>query len=83
MKTLWAWAWSRFPELVHEDLGINETTEVVVQLAAGKQLRGYPDARQSQHGQLVLFSKQADGKWQLGEPVSIDDITSVQHEIPA
>mgnify|MGYP000942299374 CR=1 FL=1 len=34
-KTLWRWAWSRFPELVHESLGIEETTEVVVTLKTG------------------------------------------------
>ncbi|MDX1968012.1 MAG: antibiotic biosynthesis monooxygenase, partial [Planctomycetaceae bacterium] len=25
-KTLWAWAWNRFPDLVHADLGIDETS---------------------------------------------------------
>lgn len=45
-KTLWLWAWSRFPELVHESLGIEETSEVQVELRDGRVVCGFPDARQ-------------------------------------
>lgn len=54
-KTLWPWAWSRFPDLVHETLGIDETSAVEVALQDGRQVRGFPDARLSQRGQLVLW----------------------------
>lgn len=54
-KTLWPWAWSRFPDLVHESLGIDETAEVEVTLRGGQTLRGFPDSRASQNGQLVLW----------------------------
>ncbi|MFO0917863.1 MAG: hypothetical protein U0872_06050 [Planctomycetaceae bacterium] len=35
-STLWRWAWSRFPELVHESLGIDESSEVAVALKSGR-----------------------------------------------
>ena len=78
-KTLWPWAWSRFPELVHETLGIDETTEVQVSLRDGSTVIGYPDARASQQGQLVLWgaeSGEAD-PMELG-PYSIDEVTAVK-----
>jgi hypothetical protein len=75
--TLWTWAWRRFPELVYEGLsGVNETREVQVTLKTGETWTGFPDARQSREGQLVLVS--ADRKLgQLG-PFSIDDIARVE-----
>src|SRR5437868_2170552 len=53
--TLWRWAWSRFPELVHEKLGIDESSEVEIVLKNGTVLRGFPDSRQSRGGKLVLL----------------------------
>ena len=77
-STLWTWAWSRFPALVHEGLsGVDETFAVCVTLRDGSTHAGFPDGRKSQRGQLVLISA-AKGKpnEELG-PFSIDDITSV------
>lgn len=75
--TLWTWAWSRFPVLVHDGLsGINETREILITLKTGEQLRGYPDNRLSEHGRLVMYV-QGNGSYIACEPISIDDITSV------
>jgi hypothetical protein len=72
--TLWAWAWGRFPALVHADLpGINETDEVELTLQNGQTITGYPNARETQRGRLVML--QTSGE--LSEPISIDDIASV------
>ncbi len=78
-KTLWPWAWSRFPELVHETLGIEETQEVEVTLKSGQKVKGYPDARASQQGRLVLWGSKTpdDPPEELG-PFSIEAITAVQ-----
>ena len=75
--TLWTWAWSRFPDLVHEGLpGVNETCEVRVTLKDGTTGTGFPDGRQTENGALVLVSPIPDsghyGPW------SIDDIVSVE-----
>src|SRR5580658_1380612 len=56
-KTLWLWAWSRFPELIHESLGIEETCEVEVELLDGRVICGFPDARNSLRGQLVIWGR--------------------------
>src|SRR5580704_17394105 len=57
-KTLWYWAWSRFPDLEHGELvGIDETREVQVTLRDGRTIAGFPDARQSVEGQLVLVGQ--------------------------
>jgi hypothetical protein len=81
-KTLWPWAWSRFPDLVHETLGIEETTEVEVSLKDGRIVRGFPDSRASQQGQLILWGSDAQGveQQELG-PFSIDAITAVRRII--
>ena len=77
--TLWSWAWSRFPDLVHDGLaGINETREVEVTLATNETARGFPDNRKSEKGQLVLIATGADGNLIEHGPWSIDDIRSVQ-----
>lgn len=77
--TLWSWAWSRFPALVHEDLaGVNETSPVQVTLKTGKSFSGFPDARESTNGQLVLIPI-AGGSEPMG-PFSIDDIALIQPE---
>ena len=72
--TLWTWAWSRFEGLVHPEIGgLDETREVEIVLKDGRTLRGYPDARRSLDGQLVLLSAEADAG-----PFSIDDISDVR-----
>ncbi len=75
--TLWTWAWSRFPELVHEGLsGVNETRPVAVTLTNGEKIRGFPDARLSTEGRLVLIPDE-EGAAPHG-PVSMDDIRRVE-----
>ncbi len=78
-KTLWLWAWSRFPELIHETLGIEETREMEVELTDGRVIRGFPDARKSLRGQLVVWgqSEPTGSACELG-PFPIDDIVSVR-----
>lgn len=81
-KTLWAWAWSRFPDLVHESLGIEETTEVEVELKDGRKFQGFPDSRKSQRGQLFLFGYDCvAAKSSDFGPFRIDDIDSVRRSV--
>jgi hypothetical protein len=79
--TLWTWAWERFPDAVHADFpGLNETWPLEVTLVGGDILRGYPDARRSLRGQLVLVSHEtaaAGGLTEFG-PVSLDQVSSVR-----
>lgn len=73
--SLWSWAWSRFPNLVHDGLpGINETVEVAVQLRDGRSFTGYPDARESTGGTLVLIGSNSAPHG----PFSIDEIAGVE-----
>lgn len=79
-KTLWYWAWSRFPELVNADLAaIDEARRVTVTLRDGRSLTGYPDARQSRQGQLVLVARDLAQPRRHEEhgPFSIDDIATI------
>lgn len=78
-KTLWLWAWSRFPEMVHESLGIEETSEVQVTLQDGNVVEGFPDSRKSQQGKLILCGREPDSlaSKEFG-PYSIDEIVSVR-----
>ena len=82
VKTLWLWAWSRFPELVHESLGIEETSEVEIDLRDGRTFSGFPDARDTLRGQLILLGTDASTNTlaRLG-PFSIDDIVSVRRRV--
>jgi len=80
-KSLWFWAWSRFPALVHPELmGIDETREVQVRLHDGRVARGFPDARQSRQGQLVLVARdRANPKREDRHgPFSIDEISAIE-----
>ncbi|MCA9069974.1 MAG: hypothetical protein KDA84_13675 [Planctomycetaceae bacterium] len=75
--TLWTWAWSRFPALIHEGLaGVNKTGAVQVRLKTGESFNGFPDARESTNGQLVLIP--LTGTNAAMGPFSIDDIADVQ-----
>ena len=77
--TLWKWAWERFPEAVHADMpGLNETYELLVELRDGRVLRGYPDARQSIRGQLVLLGRAEEGALQQLPPVHLDDVLGMR-----
>ena len=79
-KTLWYWAWSRFPDLVHSELvGIDETREVQVTLRDGRIVAGFPDARQSVQGQLVLVGRDSDDPRRTKElgPFSLDEIVAI------
>lgn len=77
--TLWTWAWERFPVLTHPDLSlVNETHEVEVTLNDGSKNVGFPDARRSQRGELVLVSRDPlNGATNLTPPTNIDHIQSV------
>ena len=78
-KTLWPWAWSRFPDLVHESLGIEETAEVEVTLLDGRTVRGFPDSRASLQGKLVLWgADEIDEVPREIGPFSIEQIATVQ-----
>ena len=77
--TLWTWAWERFPAIVHPDLpGVHETHLMDVQLHDGSRLSGYPDARQSLRGMLVLVGTDVDGSMMTYGAVSIDQIADVR-----
>lgn len=79
--TLWTWAWSRFPELVHEGLtGVNETRAVCVTLKSGIRFEGFPDGRRSERGQLWLIQVDEAAPERLQEhgPLSIDQIETVE-----
>lgn len=81
--TLWVWAWSRFPVLVHDGLpGLSETNEVRVVLKSGQVVCGYPDNRESEHGQLVVLVLGHDQRLTHAAPLSIDDIESVEFARP-
>lgn len=72
--TLWLWAWSRFPVLYVEGLqGLDETWEVRVGLRNGDVAIGFPNARESRRGLLVL-----EGGGEPCGPISIDDVASVE-----
>ena len=78
-KTLWLWAWSRFPTLVHENLGIEETSEIQIELRDGRKFEGFPDSRKSQQGNLVIWGQiEAKNSPEDLGPFSIDDIVTVQ-----
>lgn len=78
-STLWTWAWSRFPNLVHEGLsGVDETHEVRVTLSGGSTVTGYPDARKSQKGWLVLVATGGSLSGEELGPYSIDEIFEVE-----
>ncbi|WP_437226730.1 hypothetical protein SH661x_004738 [Planctomicrobium sp. SH661] len=72
--TLWLWAWSRFPDLCDAGLTtLNETLPVRVECHDGRSATGYPDARKSERGQLVLIGERGE----TFGPFSIDDLSSV------
>jgi len=78
-KTLWPWAWSRFPELVHESLGIEETNEVELTLRDGRRVQGYPDTRAGIQGRLMLWGAPApDSPPQNLGPFSIEEIVAAR-----
>lgn len=79
-KTLWFWAWSRFPALVNADLqGIDEARQVLVTLRDGRSVIGFPDARQSKQGTLTLLCRDsADARRFVEEgPFTLDEIQSI------
>jgi hypothetical protein len=79
--TLWAWAWGRFPVLVHDGLpGLDETHRIRVTLQDARIREGFPDNRESRFGKLKLLgeTKPGSGQFELSEAISIDDIISVE-----
>ncbi len=80
-RTLWAWAWSRFPALIHEELGIDESRPVTVRLLDGREFTGYPDARNSQQGRLVLIGTDHAGRLVEYGPFAIDEVESIERNL--
>jgi len=80
--TLWTWAWERFPAIVHPDLpGVHETHSVEITLCDNSTVTGYPDARQSLRGMLVLVEMDATGTMLTHGPISIDEIVAVREVV--
>ena len=80
-RTLWAWAWGRFPHLVHDELGgIDEASQVRLKLKDGSEVVGFPDSRASLHGQLVLHCAVDASQTKEVGPFSIDEIASVDRD---
>jgi len=82
-KTLWYWAWSRFPELVHPEISdIDETHALEMELKTGEIHTGYPDARESLHGKLVIqragAAPDTSANPSLLKRVTIDEIATVR-----
>lgn len=78
--TLWAWAWSRFPDLVNKDLNlIDESRQVHVVLRDGRKFTGYPDARKSRKGQLVLLARVEGNPRSFADagPFPLEEIASI------
>ena len=57
---------------------MNETREVRLLLRSGEHAVGFPDARESQSGQLVLLGKSDDGQFAHFGPFSIDDVEAIE-----
>jgi hypothetical protein len=78
--TLWTWAWSRFPDLVHEQFpGVDETHPLRVTLKDGATYIGYADNRKTVGGHLVLLLTAATATRPIeSEPLSIDDIAAAE-----
>jgi hypothetical protein len=79
-KTLWYWAWSRFPDLVNADLvAIDEARRLTVTLHDGRTYTGYPDCRRSKQGQLVLVARDPAQPRRNEEhgPFSLDAIAAI------
>jgi len=73
-RSLWLWAWSRFPALYVEGLGgLEESWPVRVVVRDGTVLEGFPDNRASSRGQLVIETDSGPT-----ERLAIDDIVSVE-----
>lgn len=82
--TLWVWAWSRYPVLAHDGLpGLNETNEVRVTTLSGEIVVGYPDNSATHGSRLVLLTRLANGNFAHYEPISIDNIRSVELADPS
>ena len=78
--TLWKWAWERFPDAVHADFpGLNETWPVEVRLHDGSEFWGYPDARRSTRGQLILVRSDAAVAAGMTEsrPILLDEVAGL------
>lgn len=81
--TLWRWAWQRFPDLVHPDLGIDEAHAVRITLRDGAEIVGYPDSRRSQRGELVLVTVASQNhRSETRGPYSLDEVAAVERATP-
>jgi hypothetical protein len=72
-RSLWLWAWSRFPAIYVEGLGgLEESWPVRIVRRDGQVIEGFPDNRSSGRGQLVVQTRAG-----ATEPMSLDDIASI------
>jgi hypothetical protein len=79
-KTLWFWAWTRFPDLVNAELmAIEETHPVTIRLKDERAFTGFPDGRQCRQGALVLLCADPDRPRRFIDegPFTLDEIASV------
>jgi hypothetical protein len=73
-RSLWLWAWSRFPCLFVEGLGgLDESWPVRVATTDGRVAEGYPDNRSSQRGELQIV-----GDGGASARFVIDDVVAVE-----
>ncbi|MFQ5732479.1 MAG: hypothetical protein ACE5KM_11070 [Planctomycetaceae bacterium] len=76
--TLWTWAWSRFPALVHPGMsGLDETREVRVRLNDGSEFTGYVNARRSRRGELVLSGTSGESRGEDVGPWFLEQFAEV------
>lgn len=76
--TLWTWAWSRFPALVHPEMnGLDETRELRVRLVDGRELTGFVNARRSRRGELVLTCTSGETSGKDVGPFRLDEFAEV------
>jgi hypothetical protein len=73
-RSLWLWAWSRFPALYVEGLGgLEESWAVRVVLRDESVMEGFPDNRASGRGHLVIQTPSGPSR-----AIVIDEIVSVE-----
>jgi hypothetical protein len=73
-RSLWLWAWSRFPVLYVEGLGgLEESWAVRLTVRSGAVIEGFPDNRASGRGEIVLQTSKG-----ASAPIAIDEIVSVE-----
>jgi hypothetical protein len=81
-KTLWPWAWERFPDLIHDDFRqINETYRVEITLKDGNVCCGFPEGRLSTRGSLMVVDGDDSGRLVSHGPILIDSILQINRTL--